>query len=135
MFQRPLQRIGVGLDGAVALSSAAFAGERDAPGEPVPSTVGPQALEALMVHLARIDLEPQAVRISFIRTKTPRHTIADAEVDLHEAALAVVILPIRARLRGGRTWISGRPGSDGVVRPRRDPTLIKGLQQAHRILA
>ena len=39
-----------------------------------------------------------------IRKKTPRHAISDAEVDLHDSMLAVVIVPVRARLRGGRTW-------------------------------
>jgi hypothetical protein len=94
-----------------------------------------RSLDELMTCVQRIDLEPQAVRITFIRAKTPRTAIADAEIDFQNSALAVVILPIRCRSRGGRTWISGPAGSDGTVRVRRDPTLIKGLQQAHRILA
>jgi DNA invertase Pin-like site-specific DNA recombinase len=94
-----------------------------------------RTLDELMTCVLRVDLEPQAVRISFIRKQTPRPSIADAEIDLNDATLAVVTLPIRCRFRGGRTWILGPEGSNGTMRRRRDPTLIKGLQQAHRILA
>jgi site-specific DNA recombinase len=70
-----------------------------------------RSLDDLMTCVHRIDLEPLAVQISFTHTKTPRPAIADAEVDLQDKSLALVILPIRCRSRGGRTWIMGPPGS------------------------
>jgi hypothetical protein len=46
-----------------------------------------------------------------------------------------VTLPIRCRLRGGRTWITGVGDEAGAKRVRRDAALIRGLQQAHRAMA
>jgi hypothetical protein len=92
-------------------------------------------LSDLLSSVKRVDLDAQSVRISFIRSKTSRAAIADAEIDHEDNRLAVVSLPIRCRLRGGRTWITAPAGSGAMIRPRRDPALIKGLQQAHRVLA
>ena len=53
-----------------------------------------------------------------------------AQPDAADAALLRLILPVRMRLRGGRSWIldSSSPGSQ------RDPVLIKALRAAHAML-
>ncbi len=89
----------------------------------------------LIGYVQRVHLESDAIRIAFIRAKTPRRALADTEIDDRESGLAWATLPIRCKLRGGRTLIEGPGGSAAALRARRDPTLIKGLQQAHRIVA
>jgi DNA invertase Pin-like site-specific DNA recombinase len=90
-------------------------------------------LADMMTCLKRIDLEARVIRISVLRAKAPRDAIADAEPDPLDPAVAVVTLPIRCKLRGGRSWIGG--AGEAAQRVRRDPMLIRQLQQAHRIMA
>lgn len=92
-------------------------------------------LAELLASVKRVDLDADAVRITLMRNKVSRSALEDAEPDPGDPAQAVVILSIRCRLRGGRTWIVGPPGVERAARPRRDPVLIKSLQQAHRIAA
>ena len=53
-----------------------------------------------------------------------------AEPDAADGALLRLIVPVRMRLRGGRSWILG--GTSPVSR--RDPVLIKALRTAHAML-
>jgi DNA invertase Pin-like site-specific DNA recombinase len=92
------------------------------------------SLASLMGHVQRVHLEPDRIRIALIRAKIPRRALAETETDDREASLAWATLPIRCKLRGGRTWIQGPGGSVAALRARRDPTLVKALQQAHRIV-
>jgi DNA invertase Pin-like site-specific DNA recombinase len=92
-------------------------------------------LTELVAHVLRVCLEPNELRIALIRAKTPRRAWIDAEVDEREPGIAWATLPIRCKLRGGRTMIFGPGGSAAAFRAQRDPVLIKGLQQAHRIAA
>jgi site-specific DNA recombinase len=62
------------------------------------------------------------------KTKSKTPPVADP-------SLATAILPIRCRLRGGRTWLTTPVRSEVTRRARRDPALIRALRQAHRIVA
>jgi len=53
-----------------------------------------------------------------------------AETDAADPARLRLTLPIRLRLRGGRSWIVGGAGTA----PRRDPVLIEALRAAHGML-
>ena len=53
-----------------------------------------------------------------------------AEPDAADGALLRLILPVRMRLRGGRSWIIG--GTSPLSR--RDPVLIRALRAAHAML-
>ena len=92
-------------------------------------------LRNLLEVVKRVDLEPEAVRITCMRSKFPRSALADADPHPSDPSLAIVVLSIRCRLRGGRTRIVGPAGAETVVQTRRDPALIRGLQQAHRTMA
>jgi site-specific DNA recombinase len=93
------------------------------------------ALRQMIDRVKRVDLEPTAVRIALLRTKAPRSATIDSEGDPLDPTVAIAVLPIRCRLRGGRTSMTGGSEARGSRRVRRDPVLVKGLQQAHRIMA
>ena len=42
---------------------------------------------------------------------------------------------VRCQARGGRTWVLTPTSSTAVRKARRDPVLIRGLRQAHKIAA
>jgi site-specific DNA recombinase len=46
-----------------------------------------------------------------------------------------LIVPIRLKLRGGRTWVTSPNGTPAIDRARPDPVLIKALRSAHKIAA
>jgi site-specific DNA recombinase len=52
-----------------------------------------------------------------------------------ERGLVVLELPIRCKVRGGRTWITPPPGAAGQSPTRHDPILIRALRQAHKLTA
>lgn len=93
------------------------------------------SLGDLMTSVKRIEIEAEAIRITLLRAKTPRSLIAGCE-DVHEnPSLVVMTLPIRCKLRGGRTWITPPAGSETRRKTKRDPVLLRGLRQAHRLAA
>jgi DNA invertase Pin-like site-specific DNA recombinase len=92
-------------------------------------------LRDLLAGVKRVDLEPEAVRITCTHSKLTRTALAGAEPHPSDPALAIVVLPVRCRLRAGRTRIVAPVGPETVVQTRRDPALIRGLQQAHRTMA
>ena len=84
--------------------------------------------ERVEVHADNLQL---LLPISLLATVRAR--LADNEIAEGDAAVPTLLrltLPIRMRLRGGRTWILGatKPAS------RRDPILIKALCKAHTML-
>jgi DNA invertase Pin-like site-specific DNA recombinase len=92
-------------------------------------------LAEMLACVDRIDLEAQTIRIRLSRARSPRAALDGAEPDYADPSRVIVTLPVRARLRGGRAWLDAPQSSGGVVRIRREPTLIRGLQQAHRLAA
>ena len=90
------------------------------------------ALRELISAVRRIDLEPEGVRLTLLRSRLPRaiRQVLEAHSD---GALGVRFIPLSPRWRGGRTWIDA---PDGVKHScRRDPVLVRGLHQAHALAA
>lgn len=84
--------------------------------------------ERVEVHADSLRLLLPAAHLATIRSRLAEGEIAEAEAAVPTSLR--LTLPIRMRLRGGRTWILGatKPVS------RRDPILIKALCKAHTIL-
>lgn len=83
----------------------------------------------------RIEIHPESLRLLLPKAQlsTIRSKLASgetAEPDADDPALLRLILPVRMRLRGGRTWVLG--GTRPASRP--DPALIKALRAAHAML-
>ena len=57
-----------------------------------------------------------------------------AVIDVSDDALLRIILPVRVKVVGGRTWITTPQGRPAVSKPVRDPTLIKALRSSHDLL-
>jgi len=97
------------------------------------------ALDAPMAQVAaavaRVEVEPARLRITLRRKAITRAAGHDLEPCIDSADLGVLIVPIRCKLRGGRTWIVPPQGSRAIFRPRLDTTLIKRLREAHRVAA
>ena len=84
---------------------------------------------------SRIEVRAQSVHLLL-----PAGTVADLrsrllegedlEADRQDPSQLRLILPLRMRLHGGRTWVLGV--SDAPARP--DPVLIKALRSAHAML-
>jgi DNA invertase Pin-like site-specific DNA recombinase len=93
-----------------------------------------ERLEQLLPAVKRIELEGEALRITLDRVGIPRASLSRCEPSPHPEQM-LLELPIRCRLRGGRTWIMPAGGTELKRPARRDPVLIRGLQQAHRLVA
>ena len=80
------------------------------------------------VHAEALQLLLPVTLLATLRTRLEPGEIA--QPDAADTALLRLILPVRMRLRGGRSWILGStsPGSQ------RDPVLIKALRAAHAML-
>ena len=80
------------------------------------------------VHAEALQLLLPVTLLATVRTRLEPGEIA--QPDAADTALLRLILPVRMRLRGGRSWILGStsPGSQ------RDPVLIKALRTAHAML-
>jgi site-specific DNA recombinase len=101
--------------------------------------------------VSRIDVHPNAVHILLDRAATncgsPQGDADLARLSSRlEAGEAIdpshadpktvrILLLIRLKLRGGRSWLISPDGKDAVVRTRIDKSLIKGLRLAHRLAA
>ena len=80
------------------------------------------------MHAEALQLLLPVTLLATLRTRLEPGEIA--QPDAADTALLRLILPVRMRLRGGRSWILGSssPGSQ------RDPVLIKALRAAHAML-
>lgn len=85
--------------------------------------------------IARIEVEPEQLRIALIRKALLRSASADLRPDANCAEHAVLELAIRCKLRGGRTWIVPPKGAAAFSPARHDAILIRRLRQAHRLAA
>jgi hypothetical protein len=97
--------------------------------------------------LRRVELHAQLVQL--VLDPAPfidRHEDADRALVRLRAMLPVddkllltehgllLVAPVRAVFRGGRTWLVGPQGGDAAVRVRPDVPLIKALSRAHKAL-
>ena len=90
-------------------------------------------LHELIAPVRRVDLEAQAIRISFARAGLSRAALSECEPHDADARLVIAVVRIRCRLRGGRASAMAAAGMDATRVSRRDPRLIKALQRAHQI--
>lgn len=98
--------------------------------------VDPEApLAELLRPVRRVEVLPQALRIAFEARGLPRD-IRDRLVrcDVHPDRV-VLTAPVRCQVRGGRSWVLTPASSTSTRKAQRDPVLIRGLRQAHRIAA
>ena len=97
--------------------------------------IAPASAAELLTLLTRVEvhteslqlLMPIAMLASMRSRLEPNET---AEPDAAAPALLRLTLPVRMRLRGGRSWVIG--GAKPASRP--DPVLIKALRNAHAML-
>ena len=102
-----------------------------------------------MLH--RVEIHPHCVRLVLLRSAviTPGSD-PDAEVQRLQRRLAdedyaafhpdddgliLITVPVRMRLRGGRTWLTRPNGARVGSTTHRDAALIKALRAAHRVAA
>jgi hypothetical protein len=81
------------------------------------------------VHAASLQLLMPVASLATVRARLEAGE--SAAPDAADQSLLRLELPIRMRLRGGRTWIIG----GAKLTSRRDPVLIRGLRAAHAMLA
>lgn len=90
----------------------------------------PDDIRSVAGAIRRIEILAEDVRVVLIADRlTPagrKGLASSSSEDL------VLVVPVRCKLRGGRVDQLLPPGSERK-RVRRDPTLIRGLQQAHRL--
>jgi DNA invertase Pin-like site-specific DNA recombinase len=94
-----------------------------------------RSLADLLKPVRRIEVLPEALRIAFQAKALPR----DVRERLHpcdaHADRVALTAPVRCQARGGRTWVLTPSSGSTVRKARRDPVLVRGLRQAHKIAA
>ncbi|HYD26357.1 recombinase family protein [Brevundimonas sp.] len=103
------------------------------------ATVLPGGSERPMAELLkpvrRVEVLPQELRIAFEAKALPRDVRERLQpCDAHPDQV-VLVAPVRCQARGGRTWVLTPTCPTATRKARRDPVLIRGLRQAHRIAA
>lgn len=94
-----------------------------------------RAISTLLEPVRRVEVMPQELRIALEGRAIPRDVRGRlAPCDTH-ADRVVLVAPVRCQARGGRTWVLTPTGSSAIQKARRDPVLIRGLRQAHRVAA
>jgi site-specific DNA recombinase len=92
-------------------------------------------LDTLLGSVKRVEIEAEAARVTLLRARVMRSALSTCESVHDEPTRVVLTLPIRCRLRGGRTWVLPPARSQALRKTKRDPVLIRGLRQAHRVAA
>ena len=92
-------------------------------------------LADLLKPVRRVEVLPETLRMAFEAKALPRD-VRDrlGRCDTHLDRV-VLNAPVRCQARGGRTWVLTPASSVAVRKARRDPVLIRGLRQAHKIAA
>ena len=90
-------------------------------------------LAALLKPVQRIEVLPEALRIAFLAKALPRDVRERLNPCDTNADRVVLVAPVRCQARGGRTWVLTPVCGSAVRKARRDPVLVKGLRQAHKI--
>lgn len=101
-------------------------------------------------YLRRVDLHQDSVRLAIDRqsltgrAREPQLDLALAEKRLSTGQQALldpsnpsqvhIRLPVRVKVRGGRSWIASPDGKAAPSQANIDPTLIDGLSRAHNII-
>lgn len=90
-------------------------------------------LSALLARVRRIEIERAEIRVVFCSAQLPRNVRQQCTPVAGEPELVELALPVTCEVRGGRTRVIAPEGQAAFAR--RDPVLIRGLRQAHRIAA
>ena len=93
------------------------------------------ALETMVGALKRIDVEAREVRLTLARSMLRRSALVELETSDAHPTLAILTVPIRCKLRGGRSWIIAAPEGAHRPRPRIDRALVRALRVAHKSAA
>ena len=94
-----------------------------------------RSMAELLKPVRRVEVLPEELRIAFEAKALPRDVREQlSPCDTHPGQV-VRIGPIRCQARGGRTWVLTPTSSAATRTARRDPVLIRGLRQAHRVAA
>jgi site-specific DNA recombinase len=103
------------------------------------ATVIPSAADRSMAELLkpvrRVEVMPQELRVVFEAKALPRDVrdrLLPCDV---QAGRVVLVAPVRCQARGGRTWVLTPTSSMTARKARRDPVLVRGLRQSHKIAA
>lgn len=92
----------------------------------------------LRPFLKRVEIRADVV---VMHIEPPSHSRWDRRgsppdsIEAGEGGALRLVIPMRLKLRGGRTWLLGGGERAAVDRPRRDRSLIAGLRRAHVKLA
>src|SRR5204863_192656 len=86
-------------------------------------------LHRVEVHATSVHLILPIERLAQVRSRLASGETATADAD---ASRLRIVLPIRMRLRSGRTWILREGPARGSVN--RDPVLINALRSAHALI-
>ncbi len=92
-------------------------------------------MAVLLKPVRRVDVLPQELRIAFEARVLPRDVRARLQLCESHPDWVTLVAPVRCESRGGRTWVLTPTCSSAPRKARRDPVLIRGLRQAHRIAA
>ena len=92
-------------------------------------------MELLLKPVRRVEVQPQELRIAFESKALPRDVRERLRPCDTHPNLVVLVAPVRCQARGGRTWVLTPTSLAAVRKARRDPVLIRGLRQAHKIAA
>jgi len=89
-----------------------------------------ESLPSLLPRVSRIEVYGDCVRAQVPTALLTVQARASALPHPDQAGTSIIVAPVRCQSRGGRVWSSAPVGP----RPRKaDPTLVKGLREAHRI--
>ena len=100
----------------------------------IPS-VADRSMAELLKPVRRVEVMPQELRVVFEAKALPRDVrerLLPCDV---QAGRVVLVAPVRCQARGGRTWVLTPTSSVMARKARRDPVLVRGLRQAHKIAA
>ena len=92
-------------------------------------------LTSLLTSVRRVDLEAHFVKVTLAKSGLSNSALIGCDQHESDPRLAIAVLAIRCRLRGGRASAIAPAGMDAVRVSRRDLKLIKALQRAHEIAA
>jgi len=91
------------------------------------------SLAEIIGAVRRIDVGSDLVRLTLLRSALDMRAADGAALHPADRGLVTIDLPIRCKLRGGRTWIMPPPGAAGSPPSRHDPILIRALRQSHKL--
>ncbi len=92
-------------------------------------------LAELLRPVRRVEVLPHELRIAFEARALPRDVRGRLTPCETEGDQVVLSAPVRCQVRGGRTSVMIPASSMTPRKAPRDPVLIRGLRQAHRIAA